>query len=518
MHLLSQLNIRQRLLSITGVLLTITLLLGAFSFFVLTRETGRTEAFINREFAALEALGDVRAGLGNARRFEKDVLLNLGDEAQVKRYRQQWEGELARLAKRIDQLVPLLEVEQRTALEALRAGLAGYGRGFTDILGRIERGEVNDPWAANRAMESFKADVRAADKALSSLSEALLAHAQQQRALIGSAARTSAKLIIGALVVSTIVGLLLASFGARSITQPLERARQVAQRIAQGDLTAGIDADGRDEVSALLRSLQQMQSNLTSLLREIHEGTASVEVASREIAQGNADLSSRTERQASSLQQTAASMEQMTSAVNQNANSARAVSDLAADASKVAEQGGAVVGNVVSSMACISASSRKIADIIGVIDGIAFQTNILALNAAVEAARAGEQGRGFAVVASEVRSLAHRSAQAAREIKSLIGESVQQVENGSQLVQGAGTTMQRIVAQVREMNTLIGEITRATVEQSSGLGEVNRAVTELDHMTQQNAALVEQSAAAAESMRQQASRLARAASGFRLAV
>jgi methyl-accepting chemotaxis protein len=211
-------------------------------------------------------------------------------------------------------------------------------------------------------------------------------------------------------------------------------------------------------------------------------------------------------------------MEQMTSAVSQNANSARAVSDLAADASKVAEQGGAVVGDVVSSMACISASSRKIADIIGVIDGIAFQTNILALNAAVEAARAGEQGRGFAVVASEVRNLAHRSAQAAREIKSLIGESVQQVENGSQLVQGAGTTMQRIVAQVREMNTLIGEITRATVEQSSGLAEVNRAVTELDHMTQQNAALVEQSAAAAESMRQQATRLAQAASGFRLAV
>jgi methyl-accepting chemotaxis protein len=260
-----------------------------------------------------------------------------------------------------------------------------------------------------------------------------------------------------------------------------------------------------------------MQDHLIGLLGQIRDGSAAVEVASREIAQGNADLSSRTERQASNLQQTAASMEQMTAAVGQSTQSAQQANTLAADAAQVAEQGGAVVGDVVANMDRISASSRRIADIIGVIDGIAFQTNILALNAAVEAARAGEQGRGFAVVASEVRSLAQRSAQAAREIKALIGESVAQVDAGARLVHGAGATMAQVVAQVTQMREVIGEIARAAREQSSGLGEVNRAVTDLDQMTQQNAALVEQSAAAADSLRQQAARLAAASSSFRLA-
>jgi methyl-accepting chemotaxis protein len=517
MTLLDRLTIRQRLTGLTGVLLVLLLAIGALAYATLDRETDRSAAFINREFAAIELLGDVRTGLANARRYEKDVLLNLGDDKEIARYRKQWDAELVQLAAGTGELTPLLDTAQREELQRLSAGLAGYRKGFEGLLGRIERGELHDPWAANKAMDAFKADVRAADKALGALSKSLLTDAQGRRGEIAAAARNAAAWLVGGLAASTLLGLVLAAVCARSITQPLARAQAVAQRIAAGDLTGRVQAAGRDELSALLRSLQQMQDHLIDLLGQIRDGSASVEVASREIAQGNADLSSRTERQASNLQQTAASMEQMTAAVSQSTHSAQQANTLAADAAQVAEQGGAVVGEVVANMDRISASSRRIADIIGVIDGIAFQTNILALNAAVEAARAGEQGRGFAVVASEVRSLAQRSAQAAREIKTLIGESVAQVDAGARLVHGAGATMAQVVAQVKQMREVIGEIARATSEQSSGLGEVNRAVTDLDQMTQQNAALVEQSAAAADSLRQQAARLAAASSAFRLA-
>jgi methyl-accepting chemotaxis protein len=288
---------------------------------------------------------------------------------------------------------------------------------------------------------------------------------------------------------------------------------------------AAVHADGQIELGAVARlaattpiaqTYQQLLGRIGGTVTEVRQSVESVTTASREIAQGNADLSSRTEQQASNLQQTAASMEQMTSAVKQNADAARQANQLATAASTVAAKGGTVVGQVVSTMDEITSSSRKIADIIGVIDGIAFQTNILALNAAVEAARAGKQGRGFAVVASEVRNLAQRSAQAAREIKGLISTSVEKVENGSRLVNEAGSTMDEIVAQVKRVTDLIGEITSSTLEQSNGIGQVNQAVTQLDQMTQQNAALVEQSAAAAESLKEQAARLAKAVAVFHL--
>ncbi len=294
--------------------------------------------------------------------------------------------------------------------------------------------------------------------------------------------------------------------------EPAEIAA-AARTAAQGDLTRPIVTAHPDSVAG---SLEQMRQHIATVVADVRRGVDSVSTASREIAQGNHDLSSRTEQQASNLQQTAASMEQMTLSVKQSAENARQANQLAASASEVAQRGGAVVGNVVATMDEISASSRKIAEIIGVIDGIAFQTNILALNAAVEAARAGEQGRGFAVVAGEVRNLAQRSAQAAREIKSLIGESVSKVEGGAALVDDAGRTMEEIVTQVRRVTDLIGEITSSTIEQSSGLQQVNQAVTQLDQVTQQNAALVEQSAAAAASLSEQAQRLSESVSVFKL--
>jgi methyl-accepting chemotaxis protein len=321
-------------------------------------------------------------------------------------------------------------------------------------------------------------------------------------------------MIIALLGIAAVVAAALGWFITRAITVPLRAAVDLAQAVAAGDLTKNPHADGKDEVAELTRSLGAMVAKLRDIVTQVRQGVESVGTASTQIATGNLDLSQRTEEQASNLQQTAASMEELTGTVRQNAENARAASRLAAGASQVASRGGEVVGKVVTTMGEITSSSRRIADIIGVIDGIAFQTNILALNAAVEAARAGEQGRGFAVVAAEVRSLAQRSSAAAKEIKTLIEQSVEQVEGGSKLVTEAGTTMDDIVAQVRKVTDLVGEITAASAEQSKGIDQVGDAVAQLDQVTQRNAALVEESAAAADSMKHQAAKLSQTVAVF----
>ena len=315
---------------------------------------------------------------------------------------------------------------------------------------------------------------------------------------------------------SLILGGLLSLWLVRSITRPIQRAVDAADRIARLDLTDTITAHGQDETGRLLKALASMQVALRTLVTQVRTSTDSIGVASTEIADGNMDLSSRTEEAASSLQQTAASIEQMNGTVQHSAHSARTANDLAAAAADVATRGGEVVSQVVTTMEEINGSSRQIADIIGVIDGIAFQTNILALNAAVEAARAGEQGRGFAVVATEVRSLAQRSAAAAKEIKSLIGASVERVEAGTRLVADAGSTMGEVVDSARRVSAIIAEIMHSATEQSQGIGQVNTAVSQLDQVTQQNAALVEESAAAAASLRAQAQQLSETVQRFRL--
>ena len=328
--------------------------------------------------------------------------------------------------------------------------------------------------------------------------------------------QTTVATLLGGGVLAVILAALIAAWQTRNITAPLRRAVDIARQVAAGDLTVEVAVDSRDETGQLLEALKMMNASLAQIVGEVRTGTDTIATASAQISSGNLDLSSRTEQQAGSLEETASSMEELTSTVKQNADNARQANQLAVSASEVAVKGGAVVSEVIDTMGAINESARKIVDIIAVIDGIAFQTNILALNAAVEAARAGEQGRGFAVVATEVRNLAHRSATAAKEIKTLIDNSVEKVELGSRLVGQAGSTMDDVVSSVRRVSDIIGEIASASEEQRSGIEQVNQAISEMDEVTQQNAALVEEAAAASASMQDQAATLSQVVSVFKL--
>ena len=365
-------------------------------------------------------------------------------------------------------------------------------------------------YVANTLVPAMKAYVGSVEAVVAYQTQLFDAASNQIDALYVHAWRVLAAIGLATIVFGAACGIFLT----RSITRPLARAVGLAQQVASGDLTADIQVTSRDEVGDLLAALKVMNESLLKTVSEVRSGTEAIVTASQEIATGNLDLSSRTEQQASSLEETASSMEELTSTVRQNADSARQASTLASSASDIAVRGGEVVSQVVATMASINASSKQIGDIIGVIDSIAFQTNILALNAAVEAARAGEQGRGFAVVASEVRNLAQRSAGAAKEIRSLIIDSVAKVDAGGRLVDEAGSTMQEIVQGITRVTDIVSEIASASAEQTLGIEQVNAAISQMDDVTQQNAALVEEAAAAAQSLEDQAASLAQLVSTF----
>jgi methyl-accepting chemotaxis protein len=401
----------------------------------------------------------------------------------------------------------------------LYAGVADARAIVLEIIEKINKLKAagQSAEAASMADNQFAAGLVVYEEAVAKLA----AHQREQIDLLSkgiAADHAGGQMMLLALsAIALLLGALFAWRLTLGIVRPLGHAVTVAETVAGGDLSAHIVVESRDEAGQLMLALREMNASLAKVVGEVRMGTELIATASGQIASGNQDLSSRTEEQASSLEETAASMEELTSTVKQNADNARQANQLAVSASEVAVKGGNVVSQVVSTMGSINASSKKIVDIIGVIDGIAFQTNILALNAAVEAARAGEQGRGFAVVASEVRSLAQRSAAAAKEIKTLIGDSVEKVEEGSKQVAEAGRTMDEIVGSVRRVTDIMGEITAASQEQTSGIEQINQAITQMDQVTQQNAALVEEASAAAQSLQEQAGSLVQAVSIFKLA-
>ncbi|MBL8349175.1 MAG: MCP four helix bundle domain-containing protein [Burkholderiaceae bacterium] len=515
-QLLTRLKIGPRLLLGFAGVLALTLIVGLVAIQRLGQVNESTRDLAGNWLVAMRALGEYRDALSTIHRGEALHVMSASVvewDAQEKRIADS-QARAARQWARYTATVT--EDAERLLVKEIEQGQAAYYRVVAQLVGSSRGGAAK----AEEARSLYRQDSRKAfDDLMASLDKDIdYQTLGGDRAFAGSQ-QTYAQTrwaVAGLLAAAVAVGAALALLITRSITGPIARAVAVAETVAAGDLSSDVRSDARDETGQLLAALRTMNHRLASVVSQVRNSSDSIATGSAQIATGNADLSQRTEEQASNLQQTAASMEQLTATVKQNADTAQQANQLAASASGAAAEGGRVVEQVVATMDQISESSRRIGDIIGVIDGIAFQTNILALNAAVEAARAGEQGRGFAVVAAEVRSLAQRSATAAKEIKTLIGQSVEKVESGSRLVHSAVQSMGEIVARVKQVNDLIGEISEASAEQSSGIGQIGDAVNQLDQVTQQNAALVEQSAAAAESLKHQAAALAQTVALFKV--
>jgi methyl-accepting chemotaxis protein len=514
MKLFRDIKIATKLLLSFGGVLLLSALLGIFSIIQLARVNQTSADMQGKWMPSVRTLVEIRADVADYTGQELQRILSF-EESEIALYDKKLATAAAALQKDRAEYVKLMSAPEEKALYAEFSALWDQYMAEHEKIMALCRDNKNGEAKSLLRSESsaLNDELRKRIERLAQINIEGGARASK----LGDELYSGSRLWIGALLAVSIgLGLLLAVSVARAISRSLNQALTIAQMVAAGDLTCRIEADSRDETGLLLHALKDMNDSLCRMVGQVRSGADTIATASNQIASGNLDLSARTEQQASSLEETASSMEELNSTVKQNADNARQANVLAASASDVAVKGGAIVAQVVGTMGAITASSKKIVDIIGVIDGIAFQTNILALNAAVEAARAGEQGRGFAVVATEVRNLAQRSAGAAKEIKALIGDSVAQVDAGSALVNEAGSTMDQIVARVRQVTDIMGEISAATGEQEAGIGQIHRAITEMDNVTQQNAALVEQAAAAAGSLQQQAGGLARAVDLFKL--
>ena len=514
MNFLSRMRIGQRLTAGFAVVIACLVAMAGLGYFGIQTLNGEIGQLLSSDYKAVALANKARGELDDAVRGMMTTLIMTGEE-QIKKELDTVAAQMASHEKTMAELEPLLtdeaSQEQLKAVKEARAKFMPAQAAFVKTVasGDTEGAPLKFQFSVRAAQNRYMA---ALDKLVEARNAGMDAAGQKSNAVAGKTALLLLALAASAIAASVLTGVLIT----RGIVNPLRGAVNVARKVASGNLTSEIEVRTHDETGELMQALHDINESLKSIVGRVREGTESIASASSEIASGNLDLSVRTEAQAASLEQTLSAMKTLTDAVQQNAQNAQQANQLAQAASQVAGEGGEVVTKVVTTMGSIDASSKKIADIIGVIDGIAFQTNILALNAAVEAARAGEQGRGFAVVAGEVRSLAGRSADAAKEIKRLIADSVEKVALGSQLVAQAGNTMQGVVASVQRMTDSMGEITHASAEQSTGIERVTHTIHDMDKSTQQNAALVEEAAAAADSLRAQAQGLEEVVSLFKL--
>jgi methyl-accepting chemotaxis protein len=513
----SNLKVSTRLAVGFGLLFIGAAVLAATGWIGIQRQSQVAATALQRDVEFAQAIGKISIGVQTLRRFEKDMLFNAADQDKARDYKVKHNA----TRNQIDSLMSVAlqkagSDEDRKGLESLAGMLLRYDGGIEQVHSAIMGGEIRSPEAGYRKVAEFRQIIRDTEE----VTDGLFARADKRIEGVEptlAAIERDVTLVLLAVAGAVFASVLIIGIvTARSITTPVSEAVRVAEALATGDLTLQVEAHSKDELGRLLRALRATVGQLGLIVGRIKETSDTVGAASREIAQSNVDMSTRTEEQASSLEEASASMQQMSSTVSQNAQNASTASELAAQASGIAVKGGDVVREAVESMNAVTASSKKIADIIGVIDGIAFQTNILALNAAVEAARAGDQGRGFAVVASEVRSLAHRSAGAAKEIKDLISDSVKKVDAGARQVNDAGVTMEEIVAAVKKVSGLVAEISTASKEQAQGIEQVTESVAQMEKVTQQNAAMVEEASAAAGSLAEQSRALIGAVAAFRL--
>jgi methyl-accepting chemotaxis protein len=514
--LMRRYTIRTRMMGAIAMVLGLLGLLGAAGMVGMARINAVSEAFVNTSFSKVSLMAELRSQMGAIRQHEKDAIIQYESPETVVKILELWRASIKDAKATADKLLKVKgEAEDQVTLDIITK-LDAYAEKFAFVAKQLESNGYDTATIANRMAGRAIAEFAEADKLMQQLSDVLRKEVDSAIEEQKQVSQTTSLMFLGVLGFAVIAVVPLTILNMQSICKPLSQACRIAEAIAGGDLSQEIRVTGEDEVAELQKALSDMQSGLNRLVAQVRDSSGSIATASAEIASGNQDLSMRTEQTASNAQEAVSTLSALTSNVQQTASASQMANQLAASASAVATKGGTVVEQAVSSMHEISASSRKINDIIGLIDSIAFQTNILALNAAVEAARAGEQGRGFAVVASEVRSLAQRSAAAASDIKTLIKSSVSAVDGGVRHVEQAGSAMREIVASIQRVGDIIAEISSASSEQSSGISQANQSVGEIDRMTQQNAALVEESAAAAESMREQAVKLDAVVHQFRL--